>query len=132
MRTLAIVAVLAVAGCAGGSHILTGKARPPTSPEAVKVYSAPPASFEEIAIIDASSKDSWAVTDQGRADVVLQRMKEAAAAVGANGLLLTGYGDGIGGSVGTATRVSPGTSIGYSAPASRKFGQGRAIYVIAE
>jgi hypothetical protein len=41
----------------------------------VKLYSQPPENYEEIAIIDASSKSSWAVTGQGKTEKAAERFK---------------------------------------------------------
>jgi hypothetical protein len=54
---------LLLGGCAS-SHVMIGEARPPISPDQVKLYLHPPEKYEEIAIIDASSRRSIAFTDQ--------------------------------------------------------------------
>jgi hypothetical protein len=48
------------------SHVLVGTPRPPISPDQVRVYMHPPTRYEEIAILDSSSRDSWTFTAQGR------------------------------------------------------------------
>lgn len=132
MKLLAI-ALLFLAGCAAQSHVLIGTARPAIKPEEVKLYLHPPAKYEEIAMIDASSKASWAGTDQGKVNKVIERLKAEAAALGANGVLIGGVGNESAGSVGTGTAVatSPTTAIGtgISGNIFHKSGHGLAIYV---
>ena len=119
------------------SHVMIGKARPPISPEAVQVYMRPPnAPYEEIARLQTSSQMSFAFTAQGKTDAVIKRLKEEAAKLGANGVLLEGIGDEPSGSIGTgggSTSYSRGSSvgggIGISAGLNRKVGGGVAIYM---
>jgi len=134
-RTIGVVAAILLAGCAS-SHVLVGTARPPISPDQVKVYLHPPAKYEEIAIIDASSRGSPAFTDQQKMNKVINRLKQEAAAVGASGVLLSDVGDQAVGSVGTgfgsATangNTAVGTGFGVSAGVFQKSGKGLAIYV---
>lgn len=130
-KFVATIAALLLAGCAG-SHVVTGKVRAPIDVSQVTVYTSPPPKYEEIAIIDASSQLSLAITEQGNMDVVMQRLKERAASLGANGVLLQGTGSastgGIGGGVGGfGGNTAYGT--GLSASINNKIGHGLAIYV---
>src|SRR4030095_616080 len=47
-----------ICGCAT-RPIIVGQVRPPISPEAVRVYRAPPRHFERIAIINSSAGSTW-------------------------------------------------------------------------
>lgn len=89
MRTLGIPAALLCAGCAGfhSSHVMIGQTRPAVDPSEVKIYLNPPARYEEIAIVIADSRGSFRWSSQGTTDLALQRLKEEASALGANGLL---------------------------------------------
>ena len=87
-----LVAVLSLAGCAASSAVVVGKVRSPIPAADVKLYLSPPKKYEQVAMLDASSKNSWAVTDQGKMDVVVQRLKEEAAKLGANGILVQSTG----------------------------------------
>jgi hypothetical protein len=123
-------------GCAAESHVLIGTQRPAISPDQVRVYLHPPAWYEEVAIVDASSRGSAAFTDQQKMNKVIERLKEEAASLGANGILLEGVGDQQAGSVGTgfgsATangNTAYGTGFGVSANAFMKTGKGLAIFV---
>ncbi len=92
-KIMSLLTFLLLLGCASSSSILIGKARLPISPDDVKLYIKPPSKYEEIAILDSSSRSSWAVTDQGKMNVAIQRLKEEAAKIGANGILINGTGN---------------------------------------
>jgi hypothetical protein len=126
----------AVAGCAT-SHVMMGQPRPPISPDLVTVYFHPPQTkYDEIAMIDTSSKGGFGFTAQGKTDVVIRRLKEEAAKLGANGILLQGIGNESGGSVSSGfgqASVSGnhayGSGVGFSGNVVHKAGSGIAIYV---
>jgi len=128
--------IIGLAGCAT-SHVLVGRARPAISPDQVQVYLHPPANkYEEIALLDTSSKNSFSFTAQGKTDAVIGRLKAEAAKLGANGVLLQGVGDKAAGSVGsgiggaTSTgHAAFGVGFGSSATVFQKAGNGLAIYV---
>jgi hypothetical protein len=137
LGSIAVVSTLVAltVGCAS-SHVMVGNARPPISPDQVRLYTHPPEKYEEIAIIDSSSKGSFAITQQGRTDAVIARLKDEAAKLGANGILIQGMGNAYGGSVttgtGTATtsgHTAYGVGTGLSVPVMIKEGSGVAIYV---
>ena len=105
----------------------------------MKIYLHPPARYEEVAIIDASSRGSPAFTDQQKMDKAIARLKDEAAKLGANGILLEGAGDqqsgAVGTGVGTATasgHSAVGTGVGISAGIFIKSANGLAIYVPPE
>jgi len=132
-------AALILAGCSTSSHVLIGKARPPISPEQVRVYVQPPARYEQIASLSANSTASLALTGQQNMDKAMERMKAEAAKVGANGILLQGVQDQQSGAIGTGIgsasygpRSSVGGGIGGSFGLYSKVAQGLAIYVPPE
>jgi hypothetical protein len=133
MKLLIIAVLLFLAGCAS-SHVMIGTARPAITPDQVKLYVTPPPKYEEIALVDASSQSSWAIGDQAKTDKVIQRMKEEAAALGANGILLQGVGSQAAGAVGAGNAYSTGTNsafgTGISGTVFMKSGRGLAIYVL--
>lgn len=129
--------VLALVGCAATSHVITGQPRDPIDPAQVTLYTTAPPNYEEIGIIEASSRSSLAFGDQAKMDVVVERLKEEAASLGANGVLLQNTSThGGGGGVGTGVSVSSGggtfVSTGIYTSSSEKTGQGLAIYVPPE
>ena len=122
---LAVFSILALA-CAS-SHVLVGTPRPPIAPDQVKLYLHPPAKYEEIALLDASSERSFAITDQGKMNKVIERLKAEAAKLGANGILLQGTGTET-----TSSVVTPADGSAMVIPDSYKTGKGIAIFVIHE
>jgi hypothetical protein len=132
----ASLALVALSGCVS-SHVIVGKVRPPISPDQVQIYLHPPvAKYEEVALLDSNSRQSFSFTAQGKTNIVIQRLKEEAAKLGANGILLNGVGDMAAGSVGTG--FGNATAYGNSATAAGfgvsgtvfvKSGSGLAIYV---
>ena len=72
LSALLIFASLLTA-CATTSHVMTGKAREPIDPSEVKIYSTAPPEYEEIAVIDASSRLSGSFGDQKKLDAVIER-----------------------------------------------------------
>jgi len=117
-------------GCAS-SHVLVGKVRPAISPDQVKLYLKPPLKFEEVALLEASSKSSWSFTDQGKMNKAVQRLKDEAARLGANGVLLQGSGSESSGSINTGNATSTGYG-GVTMAAIHKSASGIAIFVFEE
>jgi hypothetical protein len=134
---LVALIVAAVPGCGSSdSFIMTGIARAPISPADVKIYSQPPPEFVEIALLNASSKSVFTPGGQGTVDTVIEHMKEQAAKLGANGVILAGFSDRQTGSVGTgvgSSSVSSNSAVGVGLGGSlgiyKKTGQGTAIFV---
>ena len=121
------MSVVAFLTACGGSHIIIGNARTPTRASDVKIYSTPPAKYEEIAIVEGSSKGTFATTNQQKTNQALEYIKEEAAKVGANGVLLSGYGEL---SSGTGAVITPANStIGVLVVGSHVSLQGKAIFV---
>jgi hypothetical protein len=131
MKYLCVLALILVGGCTS-SHVLVGKQRPPISPMEVQIYLDPPAQFEKVAVLESNNRASFAFTQQQKTNKVIDRLKEEAAALGANGILLQGVGDQYAGSVGTANAWASGGSaygIGFSSATYLRVGSGIAIYV---
>lgn len=128
---LGLFMALLLAGCAS-SHVLVGQVRPPISAEQVKIYLEPPARYETVALLEASNRGRLNFTDQGRTNTVIWRLKEEAAALGANGVLLQGIGDQYAGSIGTGNAWAAGNGVygvGFSSAVTNRVGSGLAIYV---
>jgi hypothetical protein len=127
---------MVLAGCASSSHILVGTPRAAVTPDQVKIYSAPPQKFEEIAILDASSKSVFGTGGQRTIDKVIERLKAQAAQLGANGLILEGFSESETASIGTGVgsdsyshNSAVGVGVGGSLGVFTKTGKGRAIFV---
>jgi hypothetical protein len=131
---------LLMAGCASpSSSVLIGDARPEIPVEQVKVYLEKPDNYEEIALIEATSDSSWSFGEQAKMDAVLKRLKQEAAKVGANGILLQKTGEKEGNSVYVGTgagkysgNLGLGVSVGKAFGLTDKTGEGIAIYVKPE
>ncbi|MEO8008421.1 MAG: hypothetical protein ABI728_07880, partial [Betaproteobacteria bacterium] len=93
--------VFLLAACATTSHVITGKTQTPIDPSKVKIYSTAPADYEEIAVIDATSRWSFSFGDQRKMDTVMERLRREAASLGANGVLLQSTGSESGGGIST-------------------------------
>ena len=87
MKILLLCALVIVAGCATGSHVLTGNARPAVAADAVKVYAVMPERAEVIGLVNASND---ALYKQAGMDSVIKKLKKEAAAIGANGVVVSG------------------------------------------
>lgn len=130
-------------GCSTTSRIVVGQARPAIDPAQVRIYLKPPAKYEEIAVIEASSRASMAFGDQAQTEKVLERLRTEAAALGANGVLLKDIGEAggptVGTSIGSATASGShsslnlfGISVGLGTELGNKLGKATAIHVIDE
>jgi len=127
---------LVLLGCSTSSHVMIGTAHPPISPESVRIYLQPPEKYEQIATLDASSQGSFAITSQQNMDKAIARLKEEAAKLGANGVLLQGVQDQQSGSIGTGVgsssygpSSSTGVGVGGSFGIYNKAAHGIAIFV---
>ena len=139
MKLPAILMLLAsflFLGCAGSSSHLLGSARPPINPADVQIYRTPPAHYERIATLDASSSARFFHGSQSTDADAIRRLQEAAAKLGANGVLLTLVGDepsgsfglGFGGGGYSRNTAVNGEASG-AAPLVRTGAHGLAIYV---
>lgn len=140
-RAGALIAVSSMTGCISPrdlkSHELLGGVRPPLPADAVQLYLEPPSRFyEEIAVLHSSSRRSWSFTAQSKADVVVRRLEEEAASLGANGVLLQDIADRPGTAIGTdlgagymGPRGTADLGIGVSALTLRRYGSAIAIYL---
>lgn len=115
-----------------GSHVIIGNTRPPTNPADVRIYTELPANYQKIAMVSADARNDFA-SQQNLSDNALERLKKEAAAVGANGILLNGFGNYVVGSSGVVNvmQTSPHTGFGFGAMNTRtgKEAEGLAIYV---
>jgi len=136
VRTAGVALWVCLTACAS-SHQVIGTLREPIPADRVQLYTeAPLRPYERIAVVSASSKRSWSFTFEGKAEVVVRRLKEEAGKLGANGVLLEGInedsGAAIGADVGTAYEGPRGTidvGVGASTLMLQRYGRGIAIYV---
>ncbi|HYG06162.1 MAG TPA: hypothetical protein VD865_07080 [Stenotrophomonas sp.] len=129
---IAACLALALAGCASSSRVMLGSARPPVDPAMVQVYATSPAGSVEIAQVEATSAVGFGT--QGQTDSALLKLKQEAAKLGANGIVLMGVGAGGGSpasvSVGAGSWGSHvGGGLGIGIPTQQKRAAGIAIWV---
>ncbi len=86
--TLAVLLACLISACGTTRTVMVGQARPPIASDAVRVYDAPPPRYERIAIINSSGGTSWIFSDRPSMELALGRLREQAASLGANGVLL--------------------------------------------
>ena len=120
-----LIAVLLISSCASGSYILTGQQRDPIDATLVKLYTEPPQQYEVIAIVNASSDSGW--TQQGDMDYAVAELKEQAAKLGANGIILIGVGERSSATVGAYKSGAI-----YAVPSTAQTVSGKAVYVTKE
>jgi len=124
-------AVMTLAACAS-SHVIVGVRRPAISPGDVVIYLSPPAKYEEIALINTTSRGSWSLSAQKQTDWVVERLKVEAATLGANGVLLQSVSERQGSSIVTGTSARSGggaLAVGSVVGISDHAGTGIAIFV---
>lgn len=137
-KYLLFLLMFVLSGCASSS-VVVGNVRTPLSPSQVKIYLHPPKKYEEVALLESSSKGALAIGAQAKTNIVIDRLKEEAAKLGANGVLLGETGEQYAGSAnnasGTATKAGDYTyarANGISNSIFHKTGKGVAIFVTEE
>lgn len=122
MKNIIPLVVLFLIGCATGSSIVVGEVREPIDPIQVKLYLEVPKEYEIIGIVTASSDAGW--TEQGSVDYAVEELKNQAANLGANGVLIESTG-----SQNSTVVGGYGTGYIYAIPVTAKSVTGKAIYV---
>ena len=131
---------MCLGGCGSTHTIMVAQPRPAIFSGAVRVYYTAPRHFERIAIINSSSGPTWAVTTKRQLDDAISRLKDEAAKLGANGVLIEAMGTsssgnlgigvggfGVGGDHHSSYAVSGET--GFGAPILHRTVQATAIFV---
>jgi len=129
-----LLGTLLLAGCASIHTTMLAPAQAPVALEQVRVYQVPPKRYQEIARLDASSAIGFGT--QGQTNAAINRLRRAAATLGADGVILLGVDTtqppvnlGVGaGSFGRHV----GGSIGVGIPTAQRHAAGIAIRVIEE
>jgi hypothetical protein len=132
------ISLVFLGACSSSGPVMLGPARPAISPDQVKVYWSPPAAFDPIADLTASSKSVFTPGGTPQMDKVIARLKEQAARLGANGVILEGFSDAQTASLGTGVgsesysrNSAVGVGVGGSFGVFKKTGRARAIFVPA-
>lgn len=125
-----------LAGCAS-SYVLVGTRHPAISPDQVRVLLEPPPHYETIALLESSDMAGRpCFTAQCKTDKVMSRLKDEAAKLGANAILLQGLGSQYAGSVGSSFGTANygrgyayGSGVGVSTTITSETGKAIAIYI---
>jgi hypothetical protein len=133
---LCVALLLVSCAITNETSLVVGKQRLAISPEQVKLYTKPPAKYEEIAIISTDAAHDF-MSKQSLQNIAIENLKKEAAKVGANGILLENVGSFDVGTSGIATlptAKSGAPIIGVGAMNNRtgKQASGKAIYVLEE
>jgi hypothetical protein len=140
MRAAGLAPWLGIVACVSTHHQLIGTARAPIPADQVQLFTeAPSRPYERIAVLSASSKRSFAFSFEGKAEVVVRRLKEEAGRLGANGVLLEGISDessvAIGTDLGAHQEGARGTidvGVGATTLLVERSGRGVAIFLPAQ
>lgn len=120
-------AVLALGACATATVVPVGNRRPPIDPSQVRLYAQPPAHYEVLGILQGNSGIEG--TGQGGVNDTIKKLKEQAAELGANGVLLGKMGQRYRGSVGGSSYLGWGNFLGSSTATYSQMIDAQAIYV---
>lgn len=124
-------------GCSSGSHVVTGQQMPELEVEQVTIFEqAPVFDYKVVGTVKASSDNGF--TEESRKEKATQELKEQAAKIGANGVILDEVtqlsfrrlGTGVGVSANSSGGL--GTSIGSSFSFPTTEAKGTAIYYEAD
>jgi hypothetical protein len=134
-RILLPFSFMCLAACTPATKMLA-PAHPAINPSEVTVYPAPPANAQPIAELTATKKSVFTPGGPKAEDVVIERLKELAAKVGANGIILETFDDRVSGSIGTgvgSTSYSGNSAVGVGVSGGvgifKKTGHARAVFV---
>jgi hypothetical protein len=122
---LASIGLMLLCSCGSTHTIMVGQPRAAIAPDTVRVYYTPPRHFDRIAIINSSSGPTWAFTTRGQLDDAIAKLREEAAKVGANGILLEATGTTSSGNLGLGVGgfgVGGGHHSGYAVGGGGAFG----------
>lgn len=124
---LVLASALALGACATATVVPVGNTRAPIDPSQVRIYAQPPSHYEVVAILNGNAGIEG--TGQGAVDDVIKKLKQQAAKLGANGVLLGKMGQQYSGSFGGSSYLGWGSFIGSSTANYSKTIDAQAIYV---
>jgi len=120
-------AALALGACATATVVPVGNTRAPIDPSQVRLYAQPPAHYEVLGILQGNS--GMEGTGQSGVNDTINKLKEQAAKLGANGVLLGKMGQRYAGSIGGTSYLGWGNFLGSSTASYSQTIDARAIYV---
>lgn len=80
--------LLATTGCVSTSVKMIGQKQPPINPDEVDLYGSFPRRFEKVALVEAQIYFPMLLSQQGITERAVDALAEAAAGVGADGLMI--------------------------------------------
>lgn len=128
--TLLALLSIALVGCATATVIPIGNTRAPIDPSQVRLYAHPPAHYEVVGLINGNS--NYEGSGQNGVTDMIAKIKEQAAKLGANGVLLGKMAEQYLGSSGGASYLGWGVFNSTSMAAYSQTMQAQAIYVPPE
>ena len=88
LRLVAILTLVGSAGCATTKVKPLSPVEPPTDPSQVAIYGKMPRHFRALALVEAHVYGAGFISDQKKTDIAVEALCEAAASVGADGVLI--------------------------------------------
>jgi hypothetical protein len=135
-RPVLALPLILLAACASSTQVLTGTPRSSIPAAEVRVYTQAPPRFEEIAVFEASRKSISTAGGERAIARLIESMRNQAAQLGANGLLLESFSDsssfGMDTGVGSQTYTHNGSislGVGGSLGVVTKIARARAVFV---
>jgi hypothetical protein len=138
MKSRLLIPILLAASLVAcvSAPLISGRVRPAIDPAQVRVYTVPPAGYEDIAQLSSAS-GPLTYGEQNKLNAAITKLRREAAKLGANGVLLIatedGYGGGgvsVGGSIGRGGgRSFSAGGVGIDITPRQKYARGVAIYV---
>ncbi|MBR7888637.1 hypothetical protein J9B83_06740 [Marinomonas sp. A79] len=115
--------------CSSGTYVVTGQVLPEIDADQVRIFNEPPA-FEYVVVGTVSASSDNGFTEETRREKALREMKEQAAKIGANGMIVDDVtqlsfrrlGTGVGVSVGSNSGVGAGIGSSFSFPTAQAKG----------
>lgn len=129
VRVALLCSVLLLGACATATVVPVGNTRAPIDPSQVRVYAQPPPHYEVLGILSGDSGIEG--TGQSGVSDTIKKLKEQAAKLGANGVLLGKMDQKYSGSIGGSSYLGWGTFLGSSSATYSKTIDAQAIYVPA-
>jgi len=125
ITTFLLLLLPMISGCfATGTAIVTGQTRPALDSTVVKLYAEAPAKYETIGLVEAKAPVGF--DEQEAVNEAILELKNQAANIGADGIILTGSGENS-----TSTTYGDANYV-YSVVDEEKVVKGKAIVVIQE
>ncbi|MFZ2490261.1 MAG: hypothetical protein WA208_02135 [Thermoanaerobaculia bacterium] len=122
-----VLFVFATAACTQTSGVVTGTSRPAVSPSSVIVYLEPPAEYEVIGLVTGHSVTGW--TQQQDLNKAFAKLKQQAAKMGANGVLVEGVAGPAQSNAAIVVGAQGTASVIPTSPSSEARVTGKAIWV---